>query len=271
MSPSGTEHQPSPGRPPCPAPLSGVVLLLLLFLFAPGAPAQESGWTGRLFLQAQSVEDREAWVVLRQQAARSFSRGRLLQVGLTQTRRFGDWDASVGASGTLRPGGGTYLSLDARVTPEADVIEDARFGARLAVPLGELVPSLGYRLQLFGDDPVHSVVPGLSWYRGPWILSGELRLIRSALETTNVAAIGRVTRRISDAWSVRVGVARGEEDFLVGRPPNQGLRTLTSRSLSAGAEHELSGGWTVRLDLAGVDTDQGIDRLGGSVTVARAF
>ena len=270
MSPSGQEHQPAPERPPCPAPLAGVVLLLLLCV--PAARAQDGGgWTGRLFLQAQSVEDREAWLVLRQQAARSFSRGRLLQVGLTQTRRFGDWDASFGASGTLRPGGGTYLSLDARVTPEADVIEDARFGARFSLPLDELVPSLGYRLQLFGDDAVHSVVPGLSWYRGPWILSGELRVIRSALETTNLAAIGRVTRRISDAWSVRVGVARGEEDFLVGRPPDRVLRTLTSRSLSAGAEHQLSGGWSVRVDLAGVDTDQGIDRLGGSVTVSRTF
>lgn len=251
-------------------PLAAAVLVLLL-VAAPGADAQEAGWTGRLFLQAQSVEDREAWVVLRQQAARSFSGGRRLRVGLTQTRRFGDWDASVGASGTLRPGGGTYLSLDGRVTPGADVIDDARFGARVSLPLDEFVPSVGYRLQLFGDDPVHSVSPRLNWYRGPWLFSGEVRVIRSALETTNVAAIGRVTRRISSAWSVRMGVARGEEDFLVGRPPGQSLRTLTSRSVSAGGEHRLPGRWTVRLDVTGVDTDQGIDRLGGSVTVTRAF
>ena len=268
MSRSVPERRPSRERP-----AHRLLLLapLLLLIAAPGAPAQESSWTGRLFLQAQAVEDRRAWMVFRQQAARSFSGGEMLQVGLAQTRRFGDWDASVAGNGTLRPGGGTYLSLDARVTPDADVIEDVRLGARMSLPLGELVPSLGYRLQLFGDDEVHSVSPRLDWYRGPWLLSGELRVIRSALETTSVAAIGRVTRRLSDAWSVRLGVARGEEDFLVGRPPNQDLRTLTSRSLSAGAEHELSSRWTVRLDLSGVDTDQGVDRLGGSVTVSRSF
>lgn len=271
MSPSGREHERPPGRPIHRVLLSGLVGILLLPLVAPAVMAQEGGWTGRLLLQAQSVEDRESWVVLRQQAARSFSGGGLLQVGLTETRRFGDWDTSVGARGTLRPGGGTYLSLDARLTPGADVIDDARFGARLSLPAGELVFSLGYRLQLFGDDPVHTVSPGLSWYRGEWLFSGEVRLIRSAVRTTNVAAIGRVTRRITASWSARMSVARGEEDFLVGRPPEQSLRTLTSRSLSAGIEHDPAGGWTVRLDLSGVDTDQGIDRLGGSLTIARAF
>lgn len=271
MSPSGRERETSPGRPTPGALLSGLVATLALLLAAPAAVAQESGWTGRLFLQAHSVEDRESWLVLRQQAARRFSGGGLLQVDLTQTRRFGDWDTSVGGSGTLRPGGGTYLSLDARVTPGADVIDDARFGVRWSLPAGELVPSLGYRLQIFGDDPVHSVSPGLSWYRGAWLLSGEVRLIRSAVGTTNLAAIGRVTRRITPSWSVRMGLARGEEDFLVGRPPDQSLRTLTSRSLSAGVEHHPSGGWTVRLDLTGIDTDLGIDRAGGSLTVARAF
>lgn len=271
MSPSGREHQRPPGRPGLRVLLSGLVGILLSPLGTPAVLAQDSGWTGRLFLQSQAVEDRESWIVLRKQAARSFSGGGLLQVGLTGTRRFGDWDTSVGASGTLRPGGGTYLSLDARLTPGADVIDDARLGARVSLPVGEIVPSLGYRLQLFGDDAVHSVSPGLNWYRGAWLLSGEVRIIRSALGTTNVAAIGRVTRTITPSWSVRMGVARGEEDFLVGPPPEQSLRTLTSRSLSAGVEHDLSGGWTVRLDLSGVDTDQGIDRLGGSLTVARAF
>ncbi len=254
-----------------PPGLHAVAALLLLLLAAPGARAQDSPWTGRLFLQARSVEDREAWLVLRQQAAKSFSGGGMLQVGLTQTRRFGDWDASVGASGTLRPGGGAYLSLDARITPEADVIDDARFGARMSLPLGELVPSVGYRIKLFGDDPVHAVSPRLNWYRGSWLLSGEVRLVRSALETTSIAAIGRVTRRIPGGWSVRIGVARGEEDFRVGRPPGQSLRTLTSRSLSAGVERRLTDGWTVQLDLAGVDTDQGLDRFGASVTLARTF
>lgn len=269
MSPSGDERQPAAGRPTAGVLLLGLALSALVT--ADSATAQQAGWRGRLFLRAQSVEDREAWIVLRQQAARGFSGGGLYQVGLTQTRRFGDWDTSVGATGTLRPGGDSYLSLDARVTPEADVVEDVRVGARLSLPLGELAPSLGYRLQLFGDDPVHSVSPRLNWYRGPWILSGEVRVIRSALETTNVAAIGRVTRRISGSWSVRLGLARGQEDFLVGRPPDQSLRTLTSRSLSAGVEHEPGGGWTVRLGLAGIDTDRGLDRLGGSVAVARSF
>lgn len=269
MSSSGHEEQAAPKGPG--ARILPLALALAALLAADGATAQEAGWTGRLFLQAQSVEDRRAWIVLRQQAARSFPGGGFFQAGLTQTRRFGDWDASIGATGTLRPGRGSYLSLDARVTPEADVIEDARFGARFSLPIGELVPSLGYRLQLFGDDRVHSVSPRLDWYRGPWLFSGEVRMIRSALGTTNVAAVGRVTRRISGSWSLRVGLARGEEDFLVGRPPGQSLRTLTSRSLSAGAEHEPGGGWSVRLDLAAIDTDQGIDRLGGSVTVARAF
>lgn len=250
-----------------PALLSAVAIVLA----AGGAPAQETGWTGRLFVQARSVQDSEAWLVLRQQVARGFDGGRRLGLGLVQTRRFGDWDASLEASGTLRPGAGTYLSLEGRVTPEADVLENARAGARVSLPLGEVVPSLGYRAQVFGDGTVHSVSPRLVWYRGPWLFSGELRIIRSAVETVNLAAIARVTRSITDAWSVRLGLARGEEDFLVGRPPGQTLRTLTTRSVFAGVEHDLPGAWSARLDVTGIDTDQRLDRLGGSVALSRSF
>ena len=137
--------------------------------------------------------------------------------------------------------------------------------------MGELVPSLGYRLRIFADGPVHTVIPRLEWYRGPWLLSGELRLIRSAVETVNVAGIARIARRISSHWRVWIGVAGGEEDFLVGRPPTRRLRTLDTRSLFGGVERTLPGGWSVRLDASGVDSDPRLDRVGGALTVARTF
>lgn len=268
MSPERPELQPARSRGGGRLLLSAIIGLLVTVA---SAPAQETGWSGRLFLQAQSVEDARDWLVFRQTAARRFAGERRLAVGLVQTRRFGNWDASLEAGGTLRPADETYLSLDARFTPDADVLEDARVGARAFLPLGELVPSLGYRLRIFGEDAVHSVSPRVSWYRGPWLFFGEMRIIRSAVETTNLALIGRVARRLSASWSVRLGVARGEEDFLVGRPPRQSLRTLTTRSLSAGVEHELARGWSVRMSATGVDSDPRLDRLGVSILLTRAF
>lgn len=244
---------------------------VLLWAGASAAPAQESGWTGRLLLRGQSVEDRKDWLRFRQAAERRFGRGRRLAVGLVQVRRFGDWDTGLEFGGTLRPGGGTYLSLDGRVTPGADVVEDALLGGRLSLPFGDVVPSLGYRLQLFDGEDVHAVSPRLDWYRGAWLFTGELRVIRSAVETTNLAAIGRVRRRLADAWSARLGVARGEEDFLLGRPPDQSLQTLTTRSVTAGLEHRPAPGWSVRLGAVLVDADPSLDRLGGSLLLVRSF
>lgn len=234
------------------------------------ATAQEPGWTARLFLQALSVEDADDWWVLRQQVSRRLPDGRRFEVGIAETRRFGVWDVSLEGRGTLRPGD-VYLTLDARYTPGAEILEDAHVGARAALPLGELVPSLGYRLQLFADGTVHTVSPRLEWYRGPWLFSGELRLIRSAVETVNLAGIARVTRRLPDGWSVWAGLAGGEEDFLVGQPPDQRLSTLRTRSLLVGFERDLPGGWALRLDLTGVNSDPRLDRIGGGLTVTRTF
>lgn len=236
-----------------------------------GLEGQASEWTARASTQLLSVRDAEDWLTLRQEVERVFSDGRRLHLGVRETRRFGAWDTSVEAGATFRPGRRLHLSLDARVTPEAEVLEDARLGVRAALPVGEFVPSVGYRLQLFPDGPVHTASPRLEWYRGPWLLSGELRVIRSAVETVNFAAIGRVTRRVSVGWRLWVGLAAGEEDFLVGRPPDRSLRTLATRSLLGGAELRLPSGWSLRLDLTGVASDPRLDRVGGSLTVARGF
>lgn len=251
-----------------------VSILLWAIVSVSGTPgegaAQEPAWTARAFVQALSVEDTDDWLQLRQQAARRSPNGRRIAFGVVETRRFGDWDVSLDGSGTLRRGD-LHLSLDARVTPEADVLEEARVGARAALSTGELVPSLGYRLHLFPDGPVHTASPRLEWYRGAWLFSGEVRVIRSAVETVNLAGIARVTRRISAGWRVRAGLAAGEEDFRVGRPPRQELRTLTTRSLFGGVEWSHPEGWSVRLDLTGVDSDPRLDRAGGALSLVRSF
>lgn len=250
------------------------VLLLALAVAAlsPAADgaAQEATWTARVHAGALSVEDRGDWTELRQELARRLPDGRRLALGSRQTRRFGTWDASLEAAATLRPGD-AYLSLDARYTPGAEILEDALLGARLALPVGEVVPSVGYRLQLFPDGPVHTMSPRVEWYRGPWLVFGELRVIDSAVETVNFAGIARVTRRISSDWSAWIGLARGEEDFLVGRPPTRQLRTLRTQSLFGGVEHAVSPAWTVRVDLTGVDSDPTLDRIGASLTITRTF
>lgn len=252
--------------------LAGVLLPLTLAALVPpaGGAAQEATWSVQAQARSLSVEDRGDWTVLRQQVARALPDGRRLELGLRQSRRFGTWDASLEAGATLRPGD-VYLSLDARYTPGAEVLEDALLDVRAALPLGEVVPSVGYRLQLFPDGPVHTASPRLEWYRGPWLVFGELRVIRSAVETVNLAGVARVTRRISPDWSAWIGVAKGEEDFLVGRPPAQQLRTLRTRSLFGGLGHDISPAWTVRVDVTGVDSDPILDRIGASLTVTRTF
>lgn len=250
------------------------VALLVAVVLLPGpgsrAGAQDVAWTARVSLQALSVRDAGDWLALRQEVGRRYGNGRRLRLGLVETRRFGAWDAGLEAGGTVRAGE-LYLSLDGGLTPEADVVEDARVGARVALPVGEVVPSVGYRVRLYADGPVHTVSPRLEWYRGPWLLSGELRVTRSAAGTTNPAGIVRVTRRLSSDGRVWLGAAGGEEDFLVGRPPDQRLRTLDTRSLVGGVEWALPADWTVRLDVTGVDSDPRLDRAGGTLTVTRAF
>jgi len=235
------------------------------------ARAQEADWTGRLLVRGFSVRDADDWLLLRQEASRAFADGTRLRVGLTQTRRFGAWDASAGAGATLHPADRVSLTVDGRVTPAAEVLEDARMETRASLQAGPFVPSLGYRVQLYDEGTVHTVSPRVVWYGGPWRLSGEVRVIRSALETVNLAAIGRATRRLSARWSAWLGLASGEEDFLVGAPPTAALRTLTTRSAFGGVERTLTGGWSLRLTLTGIDSDPRLDRVGGSVTVARAF
>lgn len=247
------------------------LLLVTLPSLAVQARAQEADWTGRLLVRGFSVRDADDWLLLRQEASRAFADGTRLRVGLAQTRRFGAWDASAGAGATLRPADRVSLSVDGRVTPAADVLEDARLETRASLQAGPFVPSLGYRVQLYGEGTVHTVSPRVVWYGGPWRLSGEVRVIRSALETVNLAAIGRATRRLSARWSAWLGLASGEEDYLVGAPPTAALRTLTTRSAFGGVERTLTGGWSLRFTLTGIESDPRLDRVGGSVTVARAF
>lgn len=253
------------------AGLFPALLLPAILLGAPAAPAQDGEWTGRLLFEGHAVSEAGNWLSLGQEAALVREDGTRLGFGAAQTRRFGAWDASLDAGATLRPGGALYLSLDGRVTPGAQVLEDARIGARASLPLGSLVPSVGYRLQVFDEGAVHTVSPGLEWYAGPWLASGELRVIRSAVETVNFTAIGRLTRRLPGGWRAWIGAAAGEEDFLVGRPPGRELRTLTTRSLTGGAERALGNGWTVRVSATAVDSDPRLDRIGASLTLVRAF
>lgn len=274
MSPGATavagRRRPTPRA--LPARLLPALLLLASALGAPAAaPAQEGEWSGRLLFEGRAVRDAANWLALGQEAALVLEDGRRFGIGTAQTRRFGTWDASLDAGATLRPGGSLYLSLDGRVTPDAEIVEDARLGARAALPLGELVPSLGYRFQAFEEGAVHTVSPGLEWYAGSWLVSGELRIVRSAVETVNLAAIGRLTRRLSDGWIAWVGAAAGEEDFLVGRPPARELRTLTTRTLTGGVERALGDGWSARLSATAVDSDPRLDRIGSSLTLVRAF
>lgn len=280
MGPGSSDVRSAPGRSapllrsPAQAGLAAVLLFLpslSMFGFVDEARAQDTGWTGRLLFRGFSVRDAESWLRVRQGASRVFAEGSRIRVGLSQTRRFGVWDVSAGAGGTLRPADRVYLSLDGRVTPVADVLEDARLEARGSLQLGRLVPSLGYRLQIFGEGTVHTVSPRLVWYGGPWRLSGEARVIRSAVETVNVAVIGRATRRLSPDWTAWLGLASGEEDFRVGRPPDRRLRTLSTRAASGGVEHDLDGVWSVRLSVTGVESDPRLDRIGGTLVLSRTF
>jgi YaiO family outer membrane protein len=217
------------------------------------------------------VEGAGDWLRFGQAVTRRWGDGTRLSLGLTQTRRFGAWDAGLDAGVTLRPSRRVVLTLEGAVIPDADVLEDLQAGARVAVPVGALVPSLGYRFQSFADGDAHTVSPRLAWYRGPWLVTGEVRVIRSAVETVNLAGIGRVRRRIGGGWQLRIGLAAGEEDFLVGPPGEQELRTLRTRSVFGGVERELSPAWSVRVDLSAVDSDPRLDRYGGSVSVTRSF
>lgn len=254
-------------------PAALAVLAAAAALAVPGREArgQERAWTGRVAVQGLSVRDADDWLELRQEVTRRLGDGRQVRLGLVGTRRFGAWDATLAAGATLRPHERVYLDVDGRVTPDADVLEDVRVGARAAVPMGEVVPSLGYEYRSYGGSDVHTVSARTAWYTGPWLLSGELRVIRSAVETVNVAAIGRASRRLSDSWRGWIGLAAGEEDYRVGRPPDQSLRTLTTRSAFAGTEWSGLDPWSVRMDLSGVASDPRLDRIGVSVSVARRF
>lgn len=245
--------------------------LLALALAAGAAAGQATGWRATVGLQALSVEDADDWLEVRQEVARRPGGGRQLRAALVQTRRFGVWDVSLEAGATLRPHDRVYLTVDGRVTPGAQVLDELRAGTRAAVRLGEIVPSLGYEYRSYGDASVHTGSSRVEWYTGPWLLSWELRAIRSAVETVNVAAIGRVARRISADWRAWAGLAAGEEDYRVGRPPVQRLRTLTTRSAFGGAAWTGPAGWSVRVDVSGVESDPRLDRLGGSLSVTRRF
>lgn len=243
---------------------------LLLAAARPGA-AQEGPWSARTSARLLVVDDSRDWLALTQEVARLWADGSRVSLGLTQTRRFGIWDVGLDAAATLRPSDRIFLTLRGAVIPDADVLEDVRAAGRVAVPVGRFVPSLGYRFQSFSDGDAHTVSPRLEWYHGPWLLTGEFRMIRSAVETVNVAGIGRIRRRIGEDWQVRIGVAAGDEDFLVGPPADQVLRTLRTRSVFGGVERDVSRAWAVRLDLTAVDSDPRLDRYGGSVSVARSF
>lgn len=244
---------------------------LVLVIAADAAAGQETGWRATLGFRALAVEDADDWVEIRQEAVRRAGGGRRLRAALVQTRRFGVWDVSLEAGGTLRPHDRVYLTVDGRVTPGAQVLDELRAGTRAAVRLGEVVPSLGYEYRSYGDASVHTGSSRVEWYTGPWLLSWELRVIRSAVETVNLAAIGRVARRLSPDWRAWAGLAAGEEDYRVGRPPAQRLRTLTTRSAFGGAAWTGPAGWSLRVDLSGVESDPRLDRLGASLSVTRRF
>jgi len=133
------------------------------------------------------------------------------------------------------------------------------------------VPALGYEVKSYPQGAVHQLSPRLDWYEGRWFLRGEARFTRNTFGTINFAGIARAQADIAPDWQAWIGVAAGNEDFLVGAPPIQSVRTLRTRSAYAGAQWTGLPGWTLRLDVVGVHSEPRLSRAGAALSVARSF
>lgn len=238
----------------------------------PGAVrAQQEPWTGQFGFEALSVSGSQDWYELREGVSRLWSRGDRAGGTLVQTRRFGHWDQSLELRGTLHPRDRLYVSLQGRWTPDAQIVERYLLHAAVSVRSGRFVPALSYEIRDYAQGPVHQLGPRLDWYGGRWFLRGEARFTRNTFGTINLAAVARAQVGVAPDWQAWVGVAAGNEDFLVGPPSSQSVRTLRTRSAYAGAQWTGLPGWTVRLDIVGVHSEPRLSRAGASLSLARAF
>jgi YaiO family outer membrane protein len=233
--------------------------------------AQQGPWAAQLGFQALSVSGSQSWYELRQAFSRSWSRGDRAGGALVETSRFGRWDQSLELRGTLRPRKRLYVSLQGRWTPHARILERYMLQARVSRPSGHFVPALGYEIKDYPEGPVHQLSPRLDWYGGRWFLRAEARFTRNTFGTINLATIARAQVGLAPDWQAWVGVAVGNEDFLVGPPRDQSVRTLRTRSAYAGAQWTGLPGWTVRLDVVGVHSEPRLSRAGASLSLGRSF
>jgi YaiO family outer membrane protein len=238
----------------------------------PGAArAQQGTWVAQLDFQGLSVSGSQDWFELRQGVSRLWSRGDRAGGALVETDRFGRWDQSLELQGTLHPRDRLYVSLQGRWTPDARILERYMLHATVSRPSGHFVPALGYEIKDYPQGPVHQLSPRLDWYGGRWFLRGEARFTRNTFGTINLAAIARAQAGLAPDWQAWVGVAVGNEDFLVGPPGNQSVRTLRTRSAYAGAQWTGLPGWTVRIDVVGVHSEPRLSRAGASLSLSRSF
>jgi YaiO family outer membrane protein len=255
-----------------PARLALVVFALSTSALVPlSARAQQGPWVAQVGFQALSVSRSQDWYELRQDISRLWGRGDRAGGALVETSRFGHWDESLELRGTLHPVERLYVSLQGRWTPDGRILERYMLHATVSMPSGHFVPALGYEIKDYTEGPVHQVSPRLDWYRGRWFLRGEARFTRNTFGTVNVAAIGRAQTALAPDWQAWVGVALGNEDFLVGPPGDQSVRTLRTRSAYAGAQWTGVPGWTVRLDVVGVHSEPRLSRAGVSLSLSRSF
>lgn len=263
----------SGGRRATPArPAALLVLLCAAVPLRPGpVRGQDAPWSATLTAGWLSVSDAGDWSRIEESVARRWPRGDRLSGSVIHTRRFGRWDHGLGLGGTLHPDPRLYLTGSATVTPGAEIREEALLHAEVAFVAGPFVPSLAYEYRSYDQGPVHQVAPALTWYRGRWSVRGEVRVVRNDVGTVNLAGIARARLDVNEAWSAWLGASAGNEDFLVGPPGAQELRTLRTRSAVSGASWSGLPGWTLRLDVTAVDSDPRLSRAGATLSVVRSF
>ncbi|HKK07848.1 MAG TPA: hypothetical protein VKA44_03105, partial [Gemmatimonadota bacterium] len=97
------------------------------------------------------------------------------------------------------------------------------------------------------------------------------RFTRNTFGTINAAFIGRAQVGLGSDWQAWAGASAGNEDFLVGPPTNQSVRTLRTRSAFAGVGWSGVPGWDVRLDVVGTHSEPRLSRAGAALSLARSF